>query len=144
MGNDSVVKVKQNIHKYTTIMQLINSKRHKGQTGLHELVKFAISKYRQILIVCKYLRYKSLLKCRNWWIRKIEMKQIFQTSKPQNYDAVTFHIEYRGTTVAYPEFLHRNGERTEESGKCAFFCCCKYPILRILTHFFHKPHCLSW
>jgi len=54
MGNDSIVKVKQNIHKYTTIMQPRNSKRHKGPTGLHELVKFARSKYQQILIVCKY------------------------------------------------------------------------------------------
>ena len=33
------------------------------------------------------------------------------------------------TSVAYPRFLNRGGERTEESGIFfCIFCCCKYPI----------------
>jgi len=60
-------------------------------------------------------------------------------------EAPTFHFEYRGTTVAYQGFFGWGGERTEEIKNFFYFVVVvNIPFLRILTHFFRKPHCLSW
>jgi len=60
-------------------------------------------------------------------------------------EAPTFHVEYRGTTVAYQGFLDEGGERIEKIGIFfVYFVVVNILFLHILTHFFHKPHCVSW
>jgi len=62
---------------------------------------------------------------------------------------VTRHTDAQAPTFHFSgvsRIFEWGRERTEESGKFFwyFVAVVNIQFLRILTHFFHKPHCISW